>query len=209
MADCNLRNIEVELGQKLDQTAIIWLSLPGFCQALCALRPLKPRFSLPGSPQCAISLGLRHISSQSEARTGEPWPIRGRQHQPNAEKCISDKNIFLSDRSSMSENPCTMYMGMVLTCVCICWGEQWRTYRQHVYYLQNSLKIGRSLKYLSCSLRAGAILCCLPPVISPGGQEIAGEILSQYQGRDRNIQFPSRPCSDSERELHFERKESV
>ena len=35
MADCNLRNIEVELGQKLDQTAIIWLSLPSFC--LCSL----------------------------------------------------------------------------------------------------------------------------------------------------------------------------
>ena len=36
----------------------------------------------------------------------------------------------------------------------------------------------------------------LPAVIS---QEIGGEILSQYQRRDRNIQFPLRPCSDSER----------
>ena len=37
MADCNLRNIEVELGQKLDQTAIIWLSLPSFCpHSLCS-----------------------------------------------------------------------------------------------------------------------------------------------------------------------------
>lgn len=37
MADCNLRNIEVELGQKLDQTAIIWLSLPSFCLQLSVL----------------------------------------------------------------------------------------------------------------------------------------------------------------------------
>ena len=108
MADCNLRNIEVELGQKLDQTAIIWLSLPSFCLCSLCSQAIKAKILIAWlTPVCHKS--LRHIVSQSEARTGAQWPMRGWQHQPNAEKCISDKNIFLSDRSSMSEKLCTMY----------------------------------------------------------------------------------------------------